>query len=336
MRLIPVSVVATVAALAMSRAEMFILPTPNRALLEAGPSEKYLVGTTGKPWESGGFGCVRSEGLKMHEGLDIRCVRRDKRGEPIDPVYASAAGTVVYFSDKPGLSNYGRYIVVRHSIEGLEICTLYAHLSAIAEDLAIGKAVKQGQVIATMGRSTNTREGISKDRAHLHFEFDFILNDRFAQWHKEFEPGQRNDHGDWNGHNLAAVDPQALLLAQQKQGTNFSLAKHLRESRKEVCRVFVKDAKFPFLKHYAALIKHSALTDKEGAVGYEIALDFNGAPIELVPRAASEAASAARIRLLSVNEEELNRHRCCHLVTRRAGKWQLGPSGDARVRLLAY
>src|SRR3954465_3365293 len=94
-----------------ARAEMFILPTPNRALLESGPSEKYLVGTTGKPWTSGGFGCVRSEGYKMHEGLDIRCTQRDKRGEPVDPVFASAAGTVAYSSDKPGLSNYGRYIV---------------------------------------------------------------------------------------------------------------------------------------------------------------------------------------------------------------------------------
>jgi peptidoglycan LD-endopeptidase LytH len=322
-------------AVGAARAEMFVLPTPNRALLESGPGEKYLVGTIGKPWQSGGFGCVRSEGLKMHEGLDIRCVKRDKRGEPIDPVFASAAGTVVYVSDKPGLSNYGRYIVVRHSIEGLEICTLYAHLSAIADEVAIGKPVKQGQVIATMGRSTNTREGISKERAHLHFEFDLVLNDRFAQWHKEFDPGQRNDHGVWNGHNLAALDPQALLLAQQKEGTSFSLVKHLRE-RKEVCRVFVKDAQFSFLRRYAGLIKRNAATDQAGAAGYEIALDFNGAPIELVPRAPSEVKGAAKIRLISVNEAELSRHRCCHLVARRAGKWQLSVSGENRVRLLTY
>src|SRR3954462_10260563 len=148
-------------------AETFILPTPNRALVNDGAlSEKYLVGTTGKPWQSGGFGCVRSEGYKMHEGLDIRCTKRDKRQEPIDPIFASAAGTVAYVNNKPGLSNYGRYIALRHNIEGLEICTLYAHLSEIQDGLAVGQTVKQGQRIATMGRSTNTREGISKDRAH--------------------------------------------------------------------------------------------------------------------------------------------------------------------------
>src|ERR1043165_2571254 len=108
-----------------ARAQMFILPTQNRALLNEGAlSEKYLVGTTGKPWPSGGFGCVRSEGLKMHEGLDIRCTQRDKEGEPMDPVFAAAAGTIVYFSTKPSLSNYGRYIVIRHNIEGLQVCTL--------------------------------------------------------------------------------------------------------------------------------------------------------------------------------------------------------------------
>ena len=67
-----------------------------------------------KPWTSGSFGCVRDNGTRMHEGLDIRHLQTDKRGEPTDPVMATADGTVVYFSKKPGLSNYGNYIVVRH------------------------------------------------------------------------------------------------------------------------------------------------------------------------------------------------------------------------------
>jgi len=108
MRLFP-SFVFACAIVASAHAQMFILPTPNRALVADGAlSEKYLVGTIGKPWESGGYGCVRSEGYKMHEGLDIRCTQRDKRGEPIDPIVASAAGIVVYINTKPGLSNYGR------------------------------------------------------------------------------------------------------------------------------------------------------------------------------------------------------------------------------------
>lgn len=324
--------VLAIANACICNAQMFILPTPNRALVSDGAlSEKYLVGTTGKPWQSGGYGCVRSEGFKMHEGLDIRCTQRDKRGEPIDPVVASASGTVAYINTKPGLSNYGRYIVIRHNIEGLEICTLYAHLSEVQEGLAIGQTVKQGQRIATMGRSTNTREGISKDRAHLHFEFDFILNDRYAAWHKQYLPGQRNDHGDWNGFNLAAIDPAPLLLAAAREGTNFSLLKHV-QARKEVCRVLVRDTNFSFLRHYPALIKQNP-TVKE-IRSYSIALDFNGAPIELIPY--GEPKSQAKIQLLNINEPELAEHHCSHLIVTRKGRRELGNAGQQRISLLTY
>jgi peptidoglycan LD-endopeptidase LytH len=317
-------------------AQMFILPTPNRALLADGAlSEKYLVGTTGKPWQSGGYGCVRSEGFKMHEGLDIRCTQRDKSGEPIDAVVASAAGTVAYINTKPGLSNYGRYVVIRHNIEGLEICTLYAHLSEVQDGLAVGQAVKQGQRIATMGRSTNTREGISKDRAHLHFEFDFVLNDRYAAWHKQYLVGQRNDHGDWNGFNLAAIDPAALLLAAAREGTNFSLLKHI-QARKEAVRVLVRDTNFSFLRRYPGLLKPNATAAKEGLAGYEISLDFNGGPIAVVPRAASEMKGTTKMRLLKINEAELAEHRCSKLITTRKGRRELGNAGQQRLSLLTY
>jgi murein DD-endopeptidase MepM/ murein hydrolase activator NlpD len=322
-------------AMAAARGETFILPTPNRAILESGLGEKYLVGTIGRTWESGGFGCVRSEGHKMHEGLDIRCTQRDARNEPIDPVFASADGTVVYASNRPGLSNYGRYIVIRHQIEGLGICTLYGHLSEIAPGIAAGRAVKQGERIATMGRSANTREGISKERAHLHFEIDFTLNEGYAAWHAKFLSGQRNDHGAWNGLNLAALDAGAILLAQQRDGAKFSLVKELRD-RTEVCRVFVRDAKFSFLKHYAPLIKRNPLADKEGALGYEISLDFNGAPIELIPRSPAEVDHSQKMKVLSVNERELAKHKCCRLLVQRAGRFELSNSGKQRLELLIY
>jgi hypothetical protein len=61
---------------AILRGETFQLPTANRALLQPGQEEQYFVGTTGKPWTSGTFGCVRSEGHQMHEGIDVRCQKR--------------------------------------------------------------------------------------------------------------------------------------------------------------------------------------------------------------------------------------------------------------------
>src|SRR4051812_25821680 len=83
------------------RAQPFQLPTANQALFEKGGEERFFVGTVGKPWITGTFGCVRSDGAQMHEGLDIRCLQRDKHGEPMDPVMATADGTVAYFNTHP-------------------------------------------------------------------------------------------------------------------------------------------------------------------------------------------------------------------------------------------
>ena len=78
----------------IARGQPFLLPTANHALLEENGVERFFVGTVGKPWTSGTFGCVRSDGWQIHEGLDVRCLQRDKRGEPTDPVLATADGAV--------------------------------------------------------------------------------------------------------------------------------------------------------------------------------------------------------------------------------------------------
>ena len=131
---------------------------------------------------------MRSDGWQIHEGLDIRCLQRDKRGEPTDPVMATADGTVAYINTRPSLSNYGNYIVLRHVMEGIEIYSLYAHLHSVREGLKTGQSVKAGEVIAIMGRTANTHEGISKERAHVHFELNLLVNDRFAEWYRSAQP----------------------------------------------------------------------------------------------------------------------------------------------------
>src|ERR1700679_531130 len=132
----------------------FQFPTANHALYQPGGELIFFAPTApDKPWTSGSFGCVRDNATRMHEGLDIRHLQTDRRGEPTDPIMATADGTVVYFSKKPGLSNYGNYIVIRHVVEGVEIYSLYAHLSAVRAGLKIGEQVKGGEVIATMGRT---------------------------------------------------------------------------------------------------------------------------------------------------------------------------------------
>jgi len=318
-----------------AEAEPFRLPTANHALFERGGEEKFFVGTVGKPWTSGTFGCVRTEGWQMHEGLDIRCVQRDKHAEPTDPVMATADGTVAYFNLKPSLSTFGNYVVLRHLIDGLEIYSTYAHLGSIRPGLKAGQAVKAGEPVGIMGRTANTRETISKDRAHVHFELNLFLNDRFPAWYKKTFPTQRNDHGIWNGQNLLAIDPRLIFLAQREQGTRFSLLNFVRR-QSELCRVLVRDTDFPWLKRYSALVRRNPIAEQNGTAGYEIALNFSGVPFELVPRAAAEIAGRDRFRLLSVNEAEYQRNPCRRLVHQRGGRWELASRGISLLELLTY
>ncbi len=316
-------------------AQPFHFPTANHSLLEPGGEQKFFVGTVGKPWATGRFGCVRTDGWQMHEGLDIKCIQRDSAGEPLDPVLATADGTVAYFSAKPSLSNYGNYVVLRHRIDGLEVYSLYAHLKKIRDDLKIGQAVRSGEAIATMGRTTNTREGISRDRAHVHFELDLFVNEGFPRWYKQAFPTQRNDHGEWNGQNLLGLDPRLVLLEQNRPGTNFSLVNFVRHQA-ELCRVLVRDTDFPWLKRYAPLIERNLLAEKEGVAGYEISLNYNGVPYRLIPRAASEIKNKAKFQLLSVNEAEYRSHPCRRLVIKRGDRWALARNGNNVLELLTY
>jgi len=318
-----------------AQAQPFQLPTANHALYENAAEERFFVGTVGKPWLTGTFGCVRSGGWQMHEGLDVRCLQRDGHGEPTDPVLATADGTVAYISTRPSLSNYGNYLILQHQVEGLEIYSLYAHLREIRQGLKIGQTVKAGETIAIMGRTANTREGISKERAHVHFELNLLVNDRFASWYQKTFPDQRNDHGEWNGQNLLGIDPRAILLAQHDAGAKFSLLSFL-QGQTELCRVLVRKTSFPWLKRYAPLIRPNARAEKEGVAGYEIALNFNGVAFELIPRAASEFNGKARFQLLSVNEPEYHKNPARRLVAKRGTRWELTSHGLNLVEMLTF
>jgi murein DD-endopeptidase MepM/ murein hydrolase activator NlpD len=316
-------------------AAMFQFPTANHALYEPGGEERFFVGTAVTNWVSGTFGCVRSGGWQIHEGLDIRCLQRDRHGEPTDPVMATADGTVMYINTRPSLSNYGNYIVIRHVVEGIEIYSLYAHLHSIREGLKAGDAVKAGEPIAIMGRTANTQEPITRERAHVHFELNLFVNDRFSDWFRRNVRGERNDHGIWNGQNLDGIDSRLILLQERELGDKFSLLNYLR-SETELCRVFVRCADFPWLHRYAALVRRNPVAEKEGVAGYEIALDFNGVAFEVIPRAASEIKGRGKFVLLSVNEAEEDRNPARRFVVQRGGRWELGPHGISYLELLTY
>ena len=317
------------------QAQVLELPTDNRAIFEPGGEPRFYVGTVGKPWTSGTFGCVRSEGHQLHEGLDIKCVHRDRRGESVDKVRATADGVVVYMNAHPGLSTYGNYMVIRHQIDGLQIFSLYAHLREIRAGLKIGQAVKAGEDIAVMGRTAGTHEGISKERAHVHFELNLFLNERFGAWYKKTYPGQRNDHAMWNGYNLIGLDPREILLSQHALGAKFNLLTYIKQ-QPELCRVFVRQVQFPWLQRYSSLVRFNPRTAKEGIAGYEVALNYNGLPFDLIARTPSEIRAQGKFQLLSVNTAEQEKHGCRHLVVKRGSGWALSQAGVRQLELLTY
>lgn len=309
----------------------FAFPTANHNLYEQNGDDRFIVGTPGKPWTTGSFGCVRSDGWRFHEGLDIRCLQRDRHNEPTDPVLASDDGTIAYINDRPSLSNYGRYIVVRNIVEGIEVYSLYAHLSAARPGLKIGDNVRQGEQIGIMGRTANTEETITKDRAHVHFELNLFYNEHFDAWFHRRNPNERNDHGNYNGQNLVGFDPRAVLLAERDLGPKFSLLQFLQQ-RTELCRVQVRKSDFPFVRRYPMLVKRS---NAPGPIaGYDVSLDFNGLPFQLIPKTAAEMKGVAHYELISVNAPEEEKNPARRLVKKRGSGWELAPNGLSTLELL--
>ncbi|MBI5799887.1 MAG: M23 family metallopeptidase [Verrucomicrobia bacterium] len=331
----PALLLLLLASLAVS-GQPFQLPTPNRALFAPGGEEKYFAPTPGKTWLAGTFGCVRSDGHQLHEGVDILWTQQDKRSEPTDPVTAAAAGTIAYINRKPSLSNYGNYLILRHRIEGLDVCTLYAHLASIRDDLQKGDTLKAGEKLGIMGRTTNTKTRIAAERAHLHFEIILVASQRYAAWHETTLKGLRNDHGNWKGRNLLGLDPRAVLLRQRAEGDKFSLVRIIH-AQTELCRVLVKQPDLEFARQHRPLVRANPATDKEGIAAYELVLNFNGIPCQLIPRAPSEVRNyTAKFHLLSVNDAEQKKNGCRKFLTEKGGKWALTPEALQHLDLLTH
>ena len=314
----------------------FHLPTPNHAIFEAGKEAGYFTPTIGRTWPSGTFGCVRSEGWQMHEGIDIKCTQRDAKGEPIDPVSAAADGTIAYINAKAGLSNYGNYIVMQHQVDGLPVYTLYAHLRALASGLSVGQVKKSGEIIATMGRTSNTRQGISRERAHLHFEICLLANQNFSAWYKKKFVGQRNDHGQWNGQNLIGIDPWKLFLGQNEKKAKrqlFSLPQFIH-NQPVLCRVLVKSPNFQWAKRHPNLV--DSMKPQKTIAGYEISLDPNGVPISSTPRDASSFSDEEPFKLLHVDPKVYKQSLCRKLVFKKGQQWVLTAKGIKHLNLLAH
>jgi len=318
---------------ASALAEAFQLPTPNRAIFLEGKEESYFTPTVGRTWESGTFGCVRSDGWQMHEGIDIKCIERDKKGEPIDPVSAAAGGIISYINSKPGLSNYGNYIVMRHQIDGMEMYTLYAHLRRIEGGLKVGQYKKTGEIIATMGRTANTRQGISRERAHLHFEINLLANESFPTWYKNRFPGQRNDHGKWNGQNLIGLNPWDIFVSQKEAAFSqrkFSIVQYI-QAQPVLCRIkVIKPENFNLLKRFPLLVTGN---NRGQLAGYEVSLNPNGVPVRIITIATDQLGAKESTEVV-VDPQVYKAAPCRKLVFKKGQKWVLTAKGMAHLDLI--
>jgi murein DD-endopeptidase MepM/ murein hydrolase activator NlpD len=218
-------VIAQLGFSALGQPVNIILPTENQALLNGDNAAFYqyvkrdFEGESSEPWEGGQYGFVRNPRkfgttvlyTRFHEGMDIRPLRRDANGEPLDVIHAIAAGKVVYTNNIPFHSNYGRYMVIENQFAGCPYYSLYAHLSAI--QLNIGDQVSQGEAIAIMG---HTGEGIDRERSHVHLELNLLVNADFDGWSNKYFPRDGNRHGNYNGQNLDGLDIGRLYLELKK------------------------------------------------------------------------------------------------------------------------
>ena len=206
-------------------------PTDNHALFENRPGDFFMYcdrtfeGEATKPWDAGSYGMVRNpfragDGSvmfsRLHEGIDIKPLRRDAAGEPLDEVRPMAPGRVVHASSVPRNSNYGNYVVVAHSVPEGTIYSLYAHLAKVT--CTVGQQVGTGNTLGIMG---HTGAGLNRERSHVHVEICLLLNTAYDQLGDPL-----NKHGIYNGMNLAGMNAADFLLAC-REGRPLSLKEYM-------------------------------------------------------------------------------------------------------------
>jgi len=265
-----------------------VLPTDNDAIYRGdGPEfyqyiERDYQGVKSTPWEGGQYGFVRDPvetpaGIvytRLHEGIDIRPLQRDERGEPLDQVRAIAAGVVVHTNLVPGFSNYGKYVVVEHLWDGCNYYSLYGHLSSI--QVHVGQRVQERDQLGVMG---HTGEGLNQTRAHLHLELNLMLSRQFESWHDSLFKTDPNHQGLYNGLNLIGIDIARFYLALRKR-PSLTIPEFLSEDETLYRVLFPDSTHFDLRKFYPWML---AQKNTEKPVSWEVSFNRAGVPLKIEP-----------------------------------------------------
>jgi peptidoglycan LD-endopeptidase LytH len=306
-------------------------PTPNTAYLAGKPPEDFVQPTVSGEVTSGLFGCVRSGGTQFHEGLDLKPVSHDRKGEAADDVFATMAGVVRHVSVRAGQSSYGRYVVIEHPEVKPAVYTLYAHLAEVKAGLKAGDTVVRGEVIARMGRSAGGY-AIPKDRAHLHYEIGLMMTRQFQSWYDWKQFGSPNQHGLWNGMNLMGVDALDFLNQFRARQVNNFQEYFARMSAAATVRVATRRTP-DFVQRYPDLV--TGEIPLAGAAGWEIKVNATGVPFAWAPLGAGEMLGYGlnEVRVVEVNADALKACRCKALVVKRKGKHVPGSDLETMLQL---
>jgi murein DD-endopeptidase MepM/ murein hydrolase activator NlpD len=319
-------------ALMSSTSASLVWPTPNTAFRDGKPVEAFIQPTVSGNIESGLFGCVRNEGQRFHEAIDLSPIRRDAASEATDPIFSILAGKVVYINNNSSRSSYGRYIIIQHESEALPFHSLYAHMARIDSRLKVGDAVKKGMVLGVMGRSAGGYH-IPKSRAHLHFEVGLMLSENFQIWYDRQEMKTKNHHGNWNGMNLVSVDPLAFFRSVQAgEVEDFN---GFIKMRPVVAHLRVFTNKVPdFIKRYPAVVIGSY--DHENLVAWDIAFTDFGLPMQWTPRFTKNKirVQEGSVSILSYAPDRLKRQSCHRVLELKEGRPSLSSQTIATVQKL--
>ncbi len=307
-------------------------PTPNTAFHRGFPLETYIQPAASGKVESGLFGCVRNANQRFHEGVDLKSIRRDKKGRATDPVFAAMAGRVVYVNAKPGNSNYGRYIVVEHERMGGALYTLYAHLKSISSEISVGALVEAGTGMGVIGRSAGSSP-IPRSRAHLHFEVGLRLSNGFQSWYNKQDFGNKNRHGLWSGMNLVGLNPLDFF---QKVRSNkaLTLKGYLRDLP-TAFTVRVSTTRVPdFVHRYPTLLTRQL--PNEAPVGWDIDFTWFGLPKSWTPLSPGEHKNGQEgdVTLLHYDRGLLKTRSCRKTILITPQGPQLGKSLRSNLKIL--
>jgi murein DD-endopeptidase MepM/ murein hydrolase activator NlpD len=318
------------------------LPTSNDGLLQGDRSQFYqrldrdrIPGLRASGWEGGQYGFVRNEGrtpagpifTRVHQGVDIRPLYRDRTGVPLDTVRAISDGTVVFANRNANGSNYGRYVVLRHQWDGSDVYTLSAHLSTVA--VANGAEVEAG---APLGRMGYTGRGLNRARAHLHLEVAMMLNQHYQRWHQAFY-GSRDHRGVYFPRNLMGLNPSALFLALQEE-PHVSFAEFVRRQPVAYRLALPGDRPLDVLERYAWLGVEGVSSEDTGASGaWLVGFTREGVPVEI----ARQDRPVSQPEVAYVSDEVRRGHLSTNgfLSRTSSGGYQLTREGRAHAALLA-